>query len=131
MKKAILGAVFAVAAISAMEAQAQGALHPVCAGAAVASSNTVGVEAPTVGAANSFIVSVFTARCSANVFLSGEDNITWYGVGSTSGKGRSGFRGSSMGGAVEVHSRCRVPTQCGAEDVTAALAGNHVNLPAT
>jgi hypothetical protein len=91
MKNVIMGSVLAVAAISSLSANA----------ANICTGGVAGDGAPVTSGANAFVKVAFTPKCSANVFLSGEDvSPTVYKVGAASVKGKSIFAGSSLGGAV-------------------------------
>lgn len=67
----------------------------VCSGATAAKNGTA------INSTNSdFVVTEFTPKCSANVFLSTSDNATTFAVGAGSAKGKTYFAGNSEGGAV-------------------------------
>ena len=94
MKNIILGSVLAVAAITSFSANAD----PICSGVALA-GNGATVTGNTSG--GSFVRTAFVPKCSANVFLVGDDvSPTVYRVGSASAKGKTKFNGSTVGGAV-------------------------------
>ena len=123
MKNVILGSVLAVAAVTSISAHA--AAFTVCAGAALAKDGT-----PVTGATDgtTFVRTTFTPKCSANVFLVGDDvNPTVYRVGAASGKGKTRFNGSTVGGAVAPVStgdpKC-ANTPCQAADAVSALAAS-------
>ena len=107
MKKVILGAVLATAAVASMDAMAV----TVCAGGA-GTSAAVSVQGGTY-----FIKAGFTARCSNNVALAYDEGQTYMRVGAVSVKGRNMFAGSSVGGAV-------TGTPCPAANCTVADAAN-------
>lgn len=90
MKKVILGAVLATAAVASMDAMAV----TVCSGGS-GTSAAVSVQGGTY-----FIKAGFTARCSNNVALAYDEDQTYMRVGAVSLKGRNRFGGSSVGGAV-------------------------------
>lgn len=91
MKNVIMGSVLAVAAISSLSANAAN----ICTGGGA--SDGAGVTAGT----DAFVKVTFTPKCSANVFLNGDDvSPTIYKVGAASVKGKTIFAGSSLGGAV-------------------------------
>lgn len=97
MKKIILTSVVAIAAVSSMNANATSG--SVCAAPTAASNGT----APVTG---SFIKTAFTPKCSANVYLVGDDQNTYYGAGSASSKGKNIFQGSTAGGGVSASGSC-------------------------
>lgn len=97
MKKIILTSVVAIAAVSSMNANATSG--SVCAAPTAAQNGT----APTTG---SFIKTAFTPKCSANVYLVGDDQNTYYGAGSASSKGKNIFQGSTAGGGVAASGSC-------------------------
>ncbi len=116
MKKVILGAVLAAAAVSSMNAQA--AATAICGGGNAAQATVQ----PGTGSAGGFVKTLFTARCSNNVHLVGEDATTYYQSGATSIKGKNAFGASSAGGGV-TGSGCASATGCVSNDaVTAAAA---------
>ena len=126
MKNVILGSVFAVAAITSLSANA--AAFTVCDGAALAADGKQ-VTGATDG--STFIRTSFTPKCSANVFLVGDDvNPTVYRVGAASGKGKTRFNGSTVGGAVAPVStgdpKC-ANNPCKAADADTALAAAPVS----
>lgn len=91
MKNIILGSVLAVAAVTSLSANAE----LICSG--VEAKNGVSVSAVATG----FVKVGFTPKCSANVFLEGNDkSSTLYNVSSGSAKGKKIFAGSTAGGAV-------------------------------
>lgn len=112
MKKVILSSVMAVAAISSMNA-AHATSQSICAAPTAAGNGT----APTVG---SFIKTAFTPKCSANVYLVGDDQNTYYGAGSASAKGKNIFRGSTAGGGVAASGSCAATGCVSGDAVTAA-----------
>ena len=96
MKNIILGSVFAVVAITSISANA--AVQDVCTGAALAGDGATVTGATSGG---TFVRTSFTPKCSANVFLVGDDPTpTVYRVGAASQKGKTRFNGSTVGGAV-------------------------------
>ena len=113
MKKIILGSVTAVAAVSSMSAQAAGTSQNFCTGNTAAYSSAT---APTVG---SFLKTTFTVKCSANVYLYGDDNNTYYGSGAASSKGKNIFQGSTAGGGVSSSGSCAT-TGCTSSDAQTA-----------
>lgn len=113
MKKVILGAVLAAAAVTSMNVQA--AATEVCSGGPAQSASIA-------GAASSFVKTQFSARCSNNVNLVAEDATTYYQTGAVSNKGKNAFGASSAGGGV-VGTGCASATGCTSSDaVTAAGA---------
>lgn len=87
MKKIALAALLATMSVGAMAAASN-----VCTGGDATSAQ--------VTAASNFIKNNFTAKCSANVYLSYDEDTTKVGVGAASKKGKNVFSGSSEGGAV-------------------------------
>ena len=95
MKNVIMGSVLAIAAVTPISANAAAAQF--CSGGVAGN----GATATFATDGTSFVKSTFTPKCSANVFLSGDDtSATVYRVGAGSAKGRTRFMGSSVGGAV-------------------------------
>ena len=68
----------------------------------------------------SFVVVPFTPKCSANTFVSFEQNAVAFVVGSASSKGKNAFLGSSGGGGVSGQ-KCAGVT-CIQTDATSRLA---------
>ncbi len=97
MKKIVLCAVLATAAISPLTTTtAVAAADTFCAGGAAAAS-TVTAAAAT----DKFVKVAFTPKCSANVHLQGNDvSTTLYTVGAASAKGKSKFTGTTNGGSL-------------------------------
>jgi hypothetical protein len=96
MKNVILGSVLAVAAVTSLSANA--ANFDVCTGAALAKD---GAQVTGATDGTTFVRTSFTPKCSANVFLVGDDvSPTVYRVGAASQKGKTRFNGSTIGGAV-------------------------------
>ena len=109
MKKIILGAGLLVATVAALPAIAANAT--ICNAPAAAGSG-----AAVTGAAD-FVKVTFTPKCSANVFLVGNDQgPIVYTVGSASKKGKSYFDGSSAGGSVRRVGDCATPNACAIGD---------------
>lgn len=114
MKNVVMGSVLAVAAVTSLNANA----------VAVCSGVGAGDGAQFVGATNStnFVKTTFTPKCSANVYMAGEEtSATVFRVGSASLKGKNKFGGSTVGGSVGNMGVCTA-TPCGTGDATAALA---------
>jgi len=104
MKNIILASVFAVTAVTTIDAQAASTSN-ICSGAAIAGNGAAVVGDSS--ATNSFVKVGFTPKCSANVFMSANDeNSLLFRVGSASGKGKAYFGGSSAGGAVTRMGEC-------------------------
>jgi len=117
MKKIVLCAVLATAAITPLSANAAGE-QTFCTGGA-AGSSTVTATAST----SDFVKVAFTPKCSANVDLVGNDrSTTLYTVGASSRKGKSRFGGSTAGGSV-VGSPCAAAT-CSDGDTDAKAASD-------
>ena len=111
MKNIILGSVLAVAAVTSLSANAV----TICAG--VEAKDGAAVSSVATG----FVKVGFTPKCSANVFLDGNDkSSTVYNVSSGSAKGKKVFAGSTVGGAVSVVGDCS-SAGCTAGDVTAKV----------
>lgn len=114
MKNIIMGSVLAVVAVTSLPANA--AQSTICNAPNAATSGT----AVTIG---TFIKQGFTPKCSANVYLVGDDNsATLYKVGAASSKGRYTFGGSSAGGAVSAAGLicAGTPPACALTDAQAA-----------
>lgn len=105
MKKAIFAA--ALAAVT-MPAFAQTA---VCTGGDAGDASVTG--------GTNFIKNTFTQKCSANVYLSYEENATVAAVGAASKKGKNSFAGSTAGGAVAKSAECP-SSGCVADTATTA-----------
>jgi hypothetical protein len=121
MKNIILGSVLAVAAVTSLSANA--AAFTVCNGAALA---TDGAQVVGNTDGSTFVRTSFTPKCSANVFLVGDDvSSTVYRVGAASAKGKTRFNGSTIGGAVAPVStgdpKCG-NTPCNGADAASAAA---------
>lgn len=116
MKNIILGTVCVVASVVSLSAGAAGS-QTFCNGGVAANSTVTAAAAPT-----DFVKVAFTPKCSANVFLVGNDrSAVLYTVGSASIKGKSNFGGSSAGGAVARIGDCAA-AQCAVGDATAGEA---------
>lgn len=110
MKKIILASVTVAAALASLSVGA--ATATVCVGVG-------GSGAQQTTATDTFVKVQFTPKCSANVYLIGDDNQTYYRVGSTSTKGKNSFGGSTAGGAV-APTLCGAATGCTSSDATSA-----------
>lgn len=110
MKKVILASVLAAAAVGSANAAVD---VTVCTGNA-------GNGSAVASGATLFVKVGFTPKCSANVYLFGEDNGIYYRVGSTSVKGKNAFGGSSNGGGIAA--RVCGATPCAVSDATTALS---------
>ncbi|MRR49769.1 MAG: hypothetical protein EG825_02465 [Rhodocyclaceae bacterium] len=108
MKKVILASVLATVAVGAANA------------AVDVTACTSGTAAAVNSSATGFVKVQFTPKCSANTVVFGEDNGTYYRVGSYSVKGKNAFGGSTMGGGVSA-TLC-AGTSCAASDATTALS---------
>lgn len=101
--------------IALIAAPAFAANNDVCAGGTAAANGT------TLTSSNSdFVVTTFTPKCSANVFLSTSDNTTTFAVGAASAKGKSVFSGNTEGGAVAPTSTACASSGCTATNATEA-----------
>mgnify|MGYP000854690792 CR=1 FL=1 len=102
MKNIILASVLAVTAVTTFDANA--ASSAFCAAANQAGDATVSAAS---GGTDSFIKVGFRPKCSANVYLNGNDeNALLFRIGAASSKGKSYFGGSSVGGAVARQGDC-------------------------
>ncbi|KFB67909.1 MULTISPECIES: hypothetical protein [Candidatus Accumulibacter] len=120
MKKIILGSVLAIAAATSLSANvANAASAAICSGVNAAGNGAL-VTAATDGTA--FVRATFTPKCSANVHMAGEDNITYYRVGAASAKGKLGYGGSSVGGAVSSTTGTPCTGACTMTNATDALS---------
>jgi hypothetical protein len=114
MKNLILNSVFVAAAVTSLSANAAGE-QTFCNGGASGDA-TVAATA----SASDFVKVAFRPKCSANVFLVGNDRSALvYTVGAASIKGKSRFGGSSVGGSVGREGDCGA-TPCAATDAQAA-----------
>lgn len=97
MKKIVLCAVLATAAISPLTSTtAVAEADTFCVGGA-AGVSTVTAAAGT----DKFVKIAFTPKCSANVHMQGSDvSTTLYTVGAASSKGKSKFTGTTNGGSL-------------------------------
>ena len=116
MKNIIMGSVLAIAAVTSLSANAA---VSICTGAGAATNG-----ATVTASATSFVKQTFIPKCSANVFLTGDDaSATLYKVGAASLKGRFTFGGSSAGGAVSSAGlACATAGACAQSDANAAAA---------
>ena len=113
MKKVILASVLAVSAVSAHSAATQVFCSGTAGNATAAALSTVTTE--------NFVKSTFTAKCSANTHVTGEDGGSYYRVGSGSIKGKTSYAGTSAGGAVVAAGPCGAATGCAVSDATTAM----------
>lgn len=114
MKKVILASVLAASAIASTNVNAASGTATICAGA---SSATAGAQVTT--ATDTFVKVAFTPKCSANVFMTDNDQNTYYGVGSGSAKGKTAWVGSTAGGSISKNADCAA-TGCTAANATTA-----------
>ncbi|MBK9446001.1 MAG: hypothetical protein IPO00_07875 [Betaproteobacteria bacterium] len=115
MKKIIV-----TAFLAAVSFGASADLTSICTGATPGAAGT----APAKGTAGThFMVTAIAPKCSANVFLEGQDgtNGSYYAVGSASAKGKTTFGGSTAGGAVAAGVACGIAGGCVKADATAGL----------
>ncbi|MBN8438394.1 MAG: hypothetical protein J0L95_10175 [Candidatus Accumulibacter sp.] len=112
MKNVVMGSVLAIAAVTSLSANAT----PVCSG-------TVAGNGASFSAGTNFVKVAFTPKCSANVFLDGEETSpTVFRVGSASLKGKTKFGGSSVGGSVGNMGACTgAGGVCSGTDSAAAM----------
>ena len=119
MKNVIMGSVLAVAAVTSLSVNA--APVAVCSGIAAGDGKSF------VGATGStnFVKQSFTPKCSANVFMDGEEtSATVFRAGAASLKGKQRFGGSTVGGAVANMGACDsgvAAGTCGSGDATKGL----------
>ena len=113
MKKIVLCAVLATAAISPLTSATAVAADRFCVGGAAGESTvTAGVGT------DKFVKITFKPKCSANVYLEGNDiNTSLYGVGAASAKGKSKFTGTTNGGSLTGVTCTSQP--CGSDDAAA------------
>ena len=116
MKKIILSSVVAAAAAVSVSAPVQAAANTtaICAASTTATSSTATI------ALTGFIKTVFTPKCSANVYLTGDDQTSYYGAGAASLKGKNVFQGSTAGGGVRASTTCASATGCTATEADTA-----------
>lgn len=112
MKK-VLVLLIGLAAAGQVFAQASG---NVCTAAAISGDGTA---VTPISGAPSFVVVGFTPKCSANTFVSFQQNSIAFVVGSASSKGKNAFVGSTGGGGVS-GSKCAGVT-CLQSDATSPL----------
>lgn len=116
MKKIILASVMAAGAIASGNANATA----ICTGVSPAAAATANPGT----ASTDFVRNAFTPKCSANVYLKADNSVTYFRVGSASGKGARSFMGTTAGGSVTSSATCN---NCTASDAAAA-ATNAANL---
>lgn len=89
-----------------------------------ACSGGTGTAVTAASAGNDLFVKVgFTPKCSANTYVSYDQNATSFGVGAVSLKGGVVFQGSSNGGGVGVKANCNASPCTTGEADAAATAG--------
>jgi len=111
MKNVIIGSVLAVAAVTSLSANA----------VAVCSGGVAGTGASFASGTN-FVKQDFTPKCSANVFMDGEEfSATVFRAGAASAKGKHYFGGSTVGGAVGNIDKC-AGVACVQTDSAAGMA---------
>ncbi len=119
MKKIVLCAVLATAAVTPLTVSAATGTQTFCSGGAAGSAASA-----ANASVSQFVKVAFTPKCSANVHLVGNDaSATLYKVGAASGKGKSKFAGSSDGGAVSGADCSTAGGPCTASDASAAAGG--------
>ncbi len=119
MKNVIMGSVLAVAAVTSLSANAAGSVA-VCSGGIAGSGASFSANPAT----DAFVKVNFTPKCSANVFMDGEEvSATVFAAGAASGKGKYYFGGSTVGGAVGNRGQCAgSPPLCSQTDSQSGLA---------
>ncbi|QLH49217.1 MAG: hypothetical protein HWD57_05040 [Candidatus Accumulibacter cognatus] len=111
MKNVIMGSVLAVAAVTSLSANAV----TVCTGGGAGNG-------ASFAAGTNFVKQDFTPKCSANVFMDGEEtSATVFRAGAASAKGKYYFGGSTVGGAVGNIDKC-AGAACAQTDSQAGLA---------
>lgn len=116
MKKIIVASFVLAGALGSLNASA--ASTDICTGPAGNATNL-----PTYGTAGTnFMVVAIAPKCSANVFLKGEDGAqgAFYSVGAASSKGKNTFAGTTNGGAVKAGTACSIPGGCTAAEAESA-----------
>lgn len=113
MKKYLEIAVGVMAVVGAV-ASAQAQVN------ACTANPTGGSYTVTGGATTDFVAVTFTGRCSANVFMTYQQNATVMAVGSASRKGGRIFSGSTAGGGVQPIATTCVAAGCTAQNATDA-----------
>lgn len=117
MKKLIFAS--AVVATVAASAQAQAAASTFCTAGTAAYGSTVTQSATS----STFLKqNLSNVKCSANVYLVGNDATSYYSVGAASLKGKTTFAGSSNGGGVKSAGNCATAGAC--KDTEANSAAN-------
>lgn len=120
MKKitlASIGVVAAASAVYAPTAAAQATQTNICTNASASAAGSA-ITITTGG----FVKTSFTPKCSANVYLTGYDNSTYYGVGAVSTKGKNIFMGSTGGGGVVASGSCAATGCTSANAASAATS---------
>ena len=114
MKNVIIGSVLAVAAVTSLSVNA--APENVCSGGAAG-------DGKKFTAGTNFVKQEFTPKCSANVFMQGEEvSATIFAAGAASAKGKYYFGGSTVGGAVGNLGQCAgTPPVCSGTDAGSGL----------
>lgn len=118
-KKIIYASAVAAGVLGSMASMNANAQTTICTG--TAGSGTV----PASGTAGThFMRAAIAPKCSANVYLQGNDgtNGSFYQVGSASSKGKYTFSGSSAGGGIAQSSACAVAGGCTQGEVTTAMS---------
>jgi hypothetical protein len=117
MKKVILTAVLASAAIASMNASAASGTAVICTGGSTAGSGN-----NVTTATDTFVKVSFSPKCSANVHAVDNDQNTYYGVGSASTKGKTAWVGSTAGGGISKNADCAATgcTSTNAQDAASA-----------
>jgi hypothetical protein len=115
IKNVIMGSVLAVAAVTSLPANAKS----VCAGGPAGNGESFAAGVGT----SSFIKQGFTPKCSANVFMDGEEvSATVFAAGAASSKGKHFFGGSTVGGAVGNLGKCAAdPDPCATKDAASGV----------
>lgn len=115
MKKIILVSVALAGILGSLNASAA---TQICTGGGAGNA----VNIPAAGGAGNFMVTAIATKCSANVFVQGDDgtNGSFYSVGSASKKGKSMFAGTTNGGSIAVSGTCAVPGGCTSNEAESA-----------
>lgn len=121
MKKVILAAVSLAALAASMNANASTGQTVVCSGQN-AGAGAAFADPAVASVTDTFHKAAFTPKCSANVWLTYDDQTTFVRVGSVSGKGKNSFGGSTAGGAVKAYTACASATGCTSAEAATAMS---------
>ncbi|MDP3514119.1 MAG: hypothetical protein Q8S20_15380 [Sulfuritalea sp.] len=116
MKKIILSAVVATAALGSVVDANAAASGVVCSAPTSAASGTF------VTGASEMVVTAFTPKCSAKVHMVYDQGTAYFRVGSVNEAGSRSFRGSTAGGSVTSEATC---TTCNSAVANTALTSTN------